>query len=245
MKWFKYGLAALLLILSFPFWRLQDWAVVILPFPTLITALMVIWSGIFISLPLLLLLPRMKGWMGFLIMLLVGVSVWFSGPLSNQATLDPSLDHCGRLTYTGFFYPARNVLSPAHLDDLEVRNQMCWMLKMIKKVPDTIATEELPLQLVLLKTKLSKPHFKFRASLPWLMLLVSRYFSATEVSNNPLVKYQDSRLFVDNFKYWSQTYNESVSAREYAWYEWPHSQLIKAEYGFIEENWDKIEVQSL
>lgn len=245
MKWFKLGFAVLLLFLSFPFWRLQDWAVVILPFPSLITSLMVIWSGIFVSFPLLLLWSKMKGWMGLLIMLMVGVAVWFSGPLSNQATLEPSLNHCGRLTYTGFFYPARNFLSSAHIDDLEARNQMCWMIKMIKKVPDSIAADELPMQLHLLKTKLMKPQLKFRATLPWLMLLVSRYFTATETSNNPIEKYQDSRLFVDNFKFWSQAYNESVSARSYSWYEWPHSVWIKAEYGFIEENWDKIEIQSL
>lgn len=243
MKRLKLLFAIILLILSFPAWRLQDWAVVTLPFSSLITVMMAFWSAIFVALPLLLIMPKMKGWMGWLLIGVFTLSSWLATPLSNQATLNPELNHCGRLTYTGFFYPIRNILSPVHTDDLEVRNQMCWIVKMIQRTPSKIAPEELPVQLEFLGKKLLKPNYKYRATLPWIMFLIGRYFSATESTNSPFEKFQDSRLFVNNFKFWSETYAESVSAREYAWYEWPHSAIVKFEYGFIEENWDQIEIQ--
>lgn len=245
MKWFKYIFASLLLLLSFPLWRLQDWAVVTLPFPTLITALMVVWSAVFVVFPLLIFFPKIKGWMGALIIPLIGSLTWLASPLSDQTTLHPEHTHCGRMTYTGLFYPMRNLLSQAHVDDLEVRNQMCWIVKMIQKVPRQIEVDDLPLQLDLMRKKLLKPNYKYRATLPWIMFLVGKHFSATDTSDSNLDKIKNSHLFSQEFAFWSDTYAESISAREYAWYEWPHSSVIKAEYGFIEENWDKIEIQSL
>lgn len=245
MKRLKILFAIILLILSLPAWRLQDWAIVTLPFPLLNTAMMVAWGCIFVAFPLNLILERFKWWMAFLLVLAIGFSAWLATPLSNQATIDPNLNHCGKLTYTGFFYPIRNLLSPVHTDDLEVRNQMCWVVKMIQRSPQKIAPDELPLQMDLLQKKLMKPQYKYRATLPWIMFLVSRYLSATEVSNSTLAKIQDSRHLVNNFKLWTEMYAETVSAREYAWYEWPHSVIVKLEYGFIEENWDKIEIQGL
>lgn len=243
MKRLRVLFAILLLLMSLPLWRLQDWAVVTLPFPALITLMMAFWSAIFVALPILLLKPKLKGWVGLIIIAIFTLYSWLATPLSNQATLNPDLNHCGRITYTGFFYPIRNFLSSVHTDDLEVRNQMCWVVKMIQRSPKKIEPEELSLQMDLLQKKLMKPQYKYRATLPWIMFLVGKYLSSTETSNSTFGTIQDSRYLVNNFKLWTEMYAETVSVREYAWYEWPHSSIIKLEYGFIEENWDKIEIQ--
>jgi hypothetical protein len=139
------------------------------------------------------------------------------------------------MSYAGFFYPLRAILTNAHQDDLEARNQMCWLVKMISKVPSEIAAEDLADHLNIMKNKLMKPTQKYRASLPWITILLGKYLTSSEIQNSPLL--------VQNLGFWSNLYAEEISGREYAWYNWPHSAWIKFEYGFIEKNWGNIQIE--
>lgn len=235
MKRLKYLFAGSIFLLAFPAWRLLDWANVTLPFPLLITASLVLWSVCFILLPLKLLMPKINRWIILLLMLCLGSLSWMAGPFTGMTTIEPELTHCGRMSYAGFFYPIRGFLSNAHQDDLEVRNQMCWLVKMIIKVPSEIAPEDLAHQLNVMKNKLMKPAQKYRASLPWITFLLGKYLTSSGITNSPLL--------VQNLGFWTQLYAEEISAREYAWYDWPHSTIIKLEYGFIEKNWQNIQIE--
>jgi len=188
-----------------------------------------------VLLPLKLLIPGMNRWISILMLLSFGTFAWVAGPHTNQATLEPSLTHCGRMSYAGFFYPMRVILTNAHQDDLEARNQMCWLVKMISKVPSEIAAEDLANHLNIMKNKLMKPTQKYRASLPWITILLGKYLTSSEIQNSPLL--------VQNLGFWSNLYAEEISGREYAWYSWPHSAIIKFEYGFIEKNWGNIQIE--
>ena len=243
MKWLEYSIAGLFLFLALPVWRLTDWAALTLPFPYFTLITYGLWVIIFIAFPLKLIIKKMKIWMVLLGILVFMNAYWLTGPLTNLATLEPNNSHCGQLTYTGFFYPLRRVLSNVHKDDLEVRNQLCWIVKMIQRVPEKIKPEDLPAELNQVGFKLMKPNHKYRVTLPWLAFLFGRYFSANESAHGPLDKIQNGKYFFDTLKYWTQIYNEEISFRNYAWYEWPYSSLIKMEYGLIERNWEKIHVE--
>jgi len=235
MKRLKYLFAGLILIISLPAWRLLDWANVTLPFQILMTFSLIIWASFFVVIPLKLLIPKMNRWVSLLLILCLGSLAWIASPFSDQTTLEPTLTHCSRMSYTGFFYPLRSVLTNAHQDDLEIRNQMCWLVKMIGKVPSEIPAEDLAHHLNLMKNKLMKPAQKYRASLPWITFLLGKHLTASEIQNSPLL--------VQNLGFWSQLYAEEISARDYAWYDWPHSSIIKLEYGFIEKNWENIQIE--
>lgn len=235
MKRLKYLFGATLFLLALPAWRLLDWAAVTLPFPVVIMACQTLWSAVFLFFPVTLFRPDIKKWMLFLLILTFASLSWISGPVTSQATLEPTLTHCGRTSYAGFFYPVRQVLSPVHQDDLEIRNQMCWVVKLIKLVPAQILPEDLAHQLNIMKFKLLKPQLKFRATLPWITFLLGNYLASTELKNSPLL--------IQNLGFWSELYSEEISARNYAWYEWPHSAFVKFEYGFIEENWENIKLE--
>jgi hypothetical protein len=235
MRRLRYLFAGLILLLALPVWRLLDWANVTLPFQTLTAFSIVLWSSAFVLLPLKLLIPSMNRWISILMLLSFGTFAWIAGPHTNQATLEPSRTHCGRMSYAGFFYPVRAILTNAHQDDLEARNQMCWLVKMISKVPSEIAAEDLAGHLNIMKYKLMKPAQKYRASLPWITILLGKYLTSSEIQNSPLL--------VQNLGFWSNLYAEEISGREYAWYNWPHSAWIKFEYGFIEKNWGNIQIE--
>lgn len=243
MKWAKYVFAITLLLLALPVWRLLDWANVIFPFPIIYKSLLFTCFSLFLLLPLKILINWPTWKWSFMVFALFISLLNFQNTLSTQAVLEPTKNHCGPITYAGLFYPVRNWLSLSYQDDLEQRNQLCWITKMIKKVPAHIPQDELELHLKLLKNKLMKPTFKYRASLPWITFLVGSYFSATPDSNSPLDRIQNANLFAQNFNIWAELYSDEISAREYAWYEWPHSQIIKAEYALIERNWEKIHIQ--
>lgn len=243
MKWFKYVFAVTLLLLALPVWRLLDWANVMLPFPFIYKTFLFSWFGLLILLPLKLILKKLTGKISLALLALYLGLLNLLAPLSSKAVLEPTQGHCGPISYTGIFYGIRPLLSSAHQDDLELRNQLCWITKMIKKVPAEIAPDELEMQLNLLKNKLLKPQYKYRASLPWITFLIGAYFSATPSSDSPIQRALDGKLFAQNFNFWTQLYADEISAREYEWHDWPHSALMKAEYGFIEKNWEQIHIQ--
>lgn len=221
--------------MALPTWRLLDWALVTLPFPVAITAAQTLWSTLFLFFPMTLFRPDMKKRMLLLLIFTFASLSWISGPTTSQATLEPTLTHCGRTSYSGFFYPIRDLLSPVHQDDLEIRNQMCWVVKLIKQVPAQILPEDLAHQLNIMKFKLLKPQLKFRATLPWITFLLGNYLTSTELKNSPLL--------IQNLGFWSELYSEEISSRNYEWYEWPHSAFVKFEYGLIEENWENIKLE--
>jgi hypothetical protein len=235
MKRLKYLFAGVLLLLSLPIWRLLDWANLIFPVQFLITGSLIIWAVFCVVLPLKLLIHKMTRWHSLLILLLIGSLSITAGPFTSQATLEPTETHCGRMSYAGFFYPIREILSNAHHDDLEVRNQICWLVKMMTRIPADIPSVDLANHLNLMKNKLMKPAQKYRASLPWIAFLLGKYLTSSELRN--------SQLLVQNLGFWSQLYSEEISSRKYGWYEWPHSFMIQMEYGFIERNWENIQIE--
>lgn len=243
MKWLKWGLVALLFILSLPVWRLLDWAVITISHKSLFSFLMLVWGFSFIFLPLKLLMTRLKWHYSLPFLGLIGLLSWVSDTLTTTSTLDPEQTHCSRTSYAGFLYPVRPMLSAAFQDDLEARNQLCWVRKMIRKVPETLSKEELELKLKHLKVILLKPEFKYRITLPAVLVLVGNYISAGIDENNALERAFSSKVFIDSLVFWTQQYTEEISQRNYAWYEWPHSALIQAEYGFLEKNWQNIHLR--
>lgn len=146
--------------------------------------------------------------------------------------MNPELDHCGALTYTGTFYPIRKILSDAHHDDLEARNQLCWVRKMISRVPEKFnSADEVKSYSELVRDKLLKPEIKYRVSLPLIAVLYFRI----NTSAGHLV---GVKAIYDSLHFWIDHYTEEISGRNYSIWNWPHSSYIKFEYGLIEKNWE-------
>jgi hypothetical protein len=93
MKWLKLGTSGLLVTLSLPLYRLQDWAVVVFPSTNLITALLILWFSFFVLFPLKLLLPKINIWIHLGLIVILGTLSSKYGPLTRQATLEPKLTH--------------------------------------------------------------------------------------------------------------------------------------------------------
>lgn len=190
-------------------------------------------SLIFILLPIKLIksgLPRMI----FFMAPLLGVIAYYSGTLSRMGTLTPQLSHCGSMSYTGLMYPLHEILTDAHQDDLEARNQLCWVRKMITRVPEKSDAEFLKLTI----KKLQMPERKYRAALPLIAFLQG--YMMVSLENSTWGRVQTGKDFLDSLQYWRDLYAIEISAREYAWYDWPFSVWIKYEYGLIENNWQAI-----
>lgn len=243
MKWVKWTFIALLLLLALPVWRLMDLSAVIWPNPWIFTGLMCLWSAIYVLLPMKLIRPKTQFRLRIIPFLLVITLAYFSGPLSTKATLEPAGSHCGWMTYTGFFYRAKDMVSNAHTDDLEVRNQMCWVRKLIQKVPERIPNDDFDQHIEHLKFRLLKPATKYRAVLPGILFLTGLTITAGMDKENSLHRIKAGHRFATSMELWSKQYSEEISGRVYDWYEWPHSVLIQFEYGLIEKNWDQIQLE--
>lgn len=161
------------------------------------------------------------------------IIAWLTPPFSKMATDDPLLNHCSPLSFTGSFFPLRNLLSEAHADDLEIRNQMCWLRKMIARVPKFDHLHEMTFFSKLIRDKLLKPEFKYRASLPLVALLEIRILASS-------VEKVDPKWFEESMIFWISQYTYEISGRDYSWSSWPHSQYIQWEYGLIEKNWQRL-----
>lgn len=235
MKRVKLVFAIVLLLLALPFWRFADMVAIASPFESLLTFSLVLWFAIFIAIPLKLIVNKIQTWHVLLSLLLWGLMVYFTGPVSKMATQEPNFNHCGALTYTGFFYPVRSIVTEAHRDDLEARNQMCWIRKMITRVPEKFDDDvETQNYVKLIEDRLFKPEIKFRVSLPLISLLYGRIYT----SQKDVVV--DAKKIYDSIHFWTPHYTEEISDREYSFWNWPHSSYIKWEYGFIEDNWQKL-----
>lgn len=234
MKRLKLIFAIVLLLLALPFWRYIDFMVIFSPFEIFTTFGLIIWFAIFIAIPIKLINPQIKTLILVLAILIFGGLAYWIKPLSGMATVDPKFNHCGQLTYTGMFYPLRNILSEAHLDDLEVRNQMCWLRKMVSKVPERITdAQELATYNNLITDKLMRPEYKFRASLPLIAMLNLQINLASGFDLGPKYLY-------DSIHFWLNQYTVEISARQYSAWSWPHSKYIQFEYGLIEKNWESL-----
>lgn len=243
MKWLKLGTSGLLLTLSLPVYRLQDWAVVVFPSTNLITTLLILWFSFFLLLPLKLLFPKINIWIHLGLIVILGTLSSIYGPLTRQATLEPKLTHCGYLTYTGMVYPLRSLLSSSYQDDIEAKNQLCWLVKMIKNAPAAVPAEDLAGHLNVLTKKLEKPAQKYRSSVPWIAVLLGKYISSTNDSSSTVGNFQNGKLFLTTLKFWQEQYGEEISARKYSPWEWPFSNYIQFEYGLIEKNLDHFQLE--
>ena len=110
---------------------------------------------------------------------------------------------------------------------------MCWLRKMIARVPKFDHLHEMTFYSKLIRDKLHKPEFKYRATLPLVALLEIRIMASS-------VETVDPKWFQESLNFWISQYTYEISEREYTWTSWPHSNYIKWEYGLIEKNWQKL-----
>lgn len=231
MKRLRLFFAIVLLLLALPFWRFTDMVAILSPFDWTLTFALTLWFAFFLTIPMKLLVPKIHTAIIVTLIAVFGVFFHWSSPLSGMATNDPTFDHCGTLTYTGMFYPMRTILSDAHQDDLEVRNQMCWVRKIISRVPEKFdSPKELEIYSELIRDRLLKPEIKYRAVLPLIGIL--NFTITTSAADMVGIK-----PIFDSLHFWIDHYTEEINQREYSFWNWPHSDYIKFEYGIIEKNW--------
>ncbi len=226
----KLFFALFLLVLALPFWRFADMIAIGSPYDWPLTLAMSVWSGIFIAIPLKLIKQKLKVWTLLLVIFATGFLCMWVKPLSHTSTDNSDLGHCGQMTYTGMLYPVRSILTDAYRDDLEARNQMCWVRKIISNVPEKY---ELGSYIKIIHDKLLKPQIKYRTSLPLIAVLMVKINLGSYEPNASMNVY-------DSIRFWSDHYTEEISYRNYKPWNWPHSSYIKFEYGLIENNWQKL-----
>ncbi len=223
--------AVFLLLLAVPVWRYLDMSVFLWPHPFIFTFFFTLWTFLFLGLPLWLLRPAAKPKWIVTVLLLLSLCSWFVSPLSKMATTDPEFRHCGALTYTGVFYHARGFLTYAHQDDLEARNQLCWIRKLIGRLPREFSSEaELRDFERLTQQKLLKPEQKYRASLPLIAIL----YGSMNLSWGDL---KGGFNFFDSLHFWRDQYTVEITDRDYPLWNQPHAAYMKFEYGLVEDNW--------
>lgn len=235
MKRLKIFFAVLLLSLALPTWRFNDLVAVLSPFQWPIAFGLTLIFSIFIMIPLKLLIPKMKNYILIITIVAFGVLALNVKPFSGMATKDSEFNHCGHLSYTGTFYPLRSLLTDAHRDDLEARNQMCWVRKMISRVPSEgfDRDEDVVNYTKLIEERLLEPEIKYRSTLPIIAVL---YFEINVASRR-------STFASNTYKslhFWINHYTDEISNREYSAWNWPHSSIVKFEYGLIEKNWEEL-----
>lgn len=235
-------IAILFILFALPFWRMIDWAIIILPTWYVFLPLMSLWILIFILLPVRLLFKTLDQRLlavSFLGLILLS---YLSGPLSSMAKQAHEETQCGRMTYAGFFYPIRNLLSEAHHDDLELRNQLCMIRKHIEAVPDSFNQGDAEAYLTLMKNLLTRPEHRYRVALPAVLILIGKIYNSWD-ADGKFAQANKARYLVSELEFWSNQYAEEISDRDYGKWDWPHSSYIKFEYGLIENNWEKIEFE--
>ncbi len=243
MKILRSLLALILIVLAIPMWRSIDWVSIILPASYLSSSLIGLWAVIFISSPIKLLRPKTHPLIMMAPFLLFWLGAMISGPLSGMATKDDTHTHCGRATYAGFMYPVASLLSDSFRDDLEARNQMCWVRKMIQRIPDKFDdAHEVNTYLDIHQNRLNHPEFKYRVALPLVLIFLGKTLHTWESEKSAFNKIQSATMLVKGIPYWTEQYSTEISIRNYSWWNWPHSALIQFEYGLIEKNWEKLQI---
>ncbi len=234
MKRLRIVFATTLLIFALPTWRILDLLAIGSPLELPVAGALVLWFSLFLLLPLKLFLQKLPVPVLGALALSFAVGAWYSGPLSKMASRDPELNHCGPLTYSGSFYPIRGFLTEAHQDDLDARNQLCWVRKLIARVPGRFDEEaEVEFYTKLIRDRLLKPELKYRVSLPLIALL---YFRIHGAGGNA----SSAKELYDSLHFWITQYTEEIQGRSYSAWNWPHSDYIQWEYGLVERNWQKL-----
>lgn len=220
--------AVILLIIALPIWRFTDLIAFVSPFDWPLPLALTMWFAAFIAIPVKLFIPKIKSYFIVIGIILFAALSWWTGPLSQMSSDQPNFNHCGRTTYTGTFYPMRSLLTEAHRDDLEARNQLCWIRKMISRVPDDF---DFVFYSKLIHERLLKPERKYRVALPMIAALFVRINLSDEGG---------ARNIYNSLQFWIDHYTEEISQRQYPVWNWPHSDYIKWEYGLIEKNWQAV-----
>ncbi len=244
MKLARIIIASFLLFLALPIWRMIDWAVIIWPSTYSLASILGIWAAIFLCLPIKLLRPTVHPAVMMLPFLIFWGGSISTEPLSKMATNSDKHAHCGQFTYSGLIYPIAPILSDSFKDDLEARNQMCWLRKMIQRVPEKFDThDEINQYLELTQKRLLLPEHKYRVALPFVLIFLGKVLQSWNTTYGPVEQFQGGMMLMKGIPYWTDLYNHEISARRYSWWNWPHSSLIKFEYGLIEENWENLQIQ--
>lgn len=245
MKRIRLLFAIPLLIMALPLWRYMDILSWVWPNSLLYSVTLFFWGAIFIAIPAILIRPKLKLYLLLLALLPLSFLSWHLTPLSGNEIGEPEALHCGALTYTGIFYHLRVLATYAHQDDLEARNQLCWIKKMIQKVPSRLASQtETHEYLKIVQDNLLKPRNKFRSSLPLVALLFGNVLSSYDGDKKLFDNADSGTFFVEGLQFWIDQYTVEISSRTYPIWNWPHSSYIQYEYGLIEKNWEDI-VQGL
>ena len=241
MKRLRLLFAVPLFLMALSIWRFMDLINWLWPQPLFYSFSFFILILIFLALPVRLMRPGFNPLHLLLGCLALACASWFLKPLSTSSTSIPEQNHCGLLTYTGFFYPLRMIVTQAHQDDLEVRNQLCWLRKMVKEIPDRFeGQKEIQLYLKGIQDRLLRPAIKFRATLPLVALLHGMTLSSYTGDRVIFENVSSEQLFLEGLQFWVDQYTYEISSRDYPLWNWPHSSYMKWEYGLIEKNWEQI-----
>jgi hypothetical protein len=232
--------ACFLLAIAIPLWRWLDLVAFTWPANSIFALGISFIVLSFIVLPIWLLKPKTH-WAWLALLPLIVFASYSTGPLSKMSTADPQHAHCGPMTFTGLLYPLRTISTAALLDDLEARNQLCWARKMILRVPLTLTSaHELEVYKGLVEKRLMLPEQKFKSTLPMVAALDLYLMYRFDSQGLSLQHFRNGKNFIDALHFWEQQYTVEISARDYGWWDWPFSALIKFEYGLIETHWRDI-----
>lgn len=240
MKRLRLLFGIILLALALPIWRFLDLIAVLSPLELPLTLSLIFTFAAFVLIPLKLIIQRLKTYLLLIVLTVFAFAAWRSPSVSTEPNADPVKNHCGSMTWAGAFYPFRNLLTEAHLDDLEARNQMCWLRKLINKVPNGFQTVDgLESYSKSIRDLLLKPQIKYRIALPLISFLQMSMIA--EVESARLGTGQShGKMFFESIHFWQEQYTVLISERSYGLGSFPHSSWIKVEYGFLEDNWQKI-----
>ncbi|HXH74349.1 MAG TPA: hypothetical protein VNJ08_05260 [Bacteriovoracaceae bacterium] len=238
MKRIKIIFSIVLLVLAIPMWRYMDFLTWIWASETLYALAFFFWGLTYLVLPAWLLKPKLLPTIAFALVFIGTILSYNLGPLSKMATNDSSHSHCGPMSFTGMFYPTINFMTQAPADDLDARNQLCWIKKMIQRIPEKFSTKhELEDFIKLTQTKLLNPENKYRVSLPLIALLYAIVLAHEE---GVMPNISNGKMFIDSLKFWIDQYTDEISSRQYSWWDYPYGPYIQFEYGLVEKNWESI-----
>lgn len=240
MKRLKVMFSIVLLLLAFPIWRWLDFIPWLVPNSGLFAFACFFWGLLFLVLPTWLLRPKLAPIIVLAFVVLGSGVSFFAGPLSDANTDSPTLRHCGGLTFTGVFYPTINFLTQAPADDLDARNQLCWIKKLIREVPDRFQTvDEMVEYLKKTQVILLLPENKYRVGLPLIAMLYFVIYT-NHVDPDPAKDIKEVKSIVESLHFWIVQYTVEISSREYFWWDFPYGPLIQFEYGQVEKNWEAL-----
>ncbi len=232
MKRLRLIFAIPLLLLFVPAWRGLDFVSFLTPSAGLFGLGIFFTSFFFLFFPLFLILGK-KPRYGLMLAITLGILGYYTTPLSGNKTEDVSARHCGLFSYSGFFYWTHPIALEAFGDDLTVRNQFCWVRKIIQEVPEKFsdaANQEAYLREI--EALLLKPKDKYLATLPMIAWLYGKVATRMEMSGG--------EFFVSTLHFWKTHYTAEIYRRDYSVINWPYGPWIQWEYGFIERNWEEI-----